>query len=215
MRLRKRPGAEEMLKEYSQYVIEDPTQWKGKWKEKFKNSHPIHVEIGTGKGQFMIEMAKKHPHCNFVGIELQTSVLLALLEKQIEEQLPNLFLIQFNALEINTIFQKEEVERIYLNFSDPWPKNRHEKRRLTHRDFLIQYQAILENTGDVQMKTDNRSLFEYSLCSFSQNNWMIEEVSLDLHIEEPEENIRTEYEEKFSQKGHPIYLGLFTPTVKE
>lgn len=211
MRLRKRPGAEEMLDEYTQFVVEEPKQWRGNWSGKFDNDHPIHVEIGTGKGRFTIEMAKRYPELNFIGIELQESVLLCLLEKQIEENLPNLQLVQFNALEINQLFEKGEVEKIYLNFSDPWPKNRHEKRRLTFPDFLVQYQSILKGSGTLQLKTDNRGLFEYSLCSFSQSHWILEEVLLDLHVEEPEENIRTEFEEKYSKKGHPIYLGVFTP----
>ena len=202
MRLRKKPGAEETLKENEDFVVNNPEEWRGKWDEKFGNHHPIHVEVGTGKGQFIIEMAKRHKEINFIGIELQTSVLFAVLEKQLDEQLPNLQLIQFNALEIKDIFQEGEVAKVYLNFSDPWLKNRHEKRRLTHPQFLKQYQSILSPTGELQMKTDNQSLFEYSLITFSQTKWTLTEVSLDLHAEEDEDNIQTEFEEKYSKKGN-------------
>ena len=211
MRLRKRPGAEEMLQENADFVVQKPEEWKGKWSEKFNNDHSLHIEIGTGKGHFIIEMAKRYPELNFIGIELQTSVLLAVLEKQLEERLPNLQLIQYNALEIESIFESGEVDQIYLNFSDPWPKKRHAKRRLSHSDFLNSYKKVLTDTGHLVMKTDNRGLFEFSLVSFSKSLWTLEEVSLDLHAEEPEENIRTEYEEKFSQRGNKIYQGFFLP----
>lgn len=211
MRLRKKPGAEEMLRENEAFVVSEPTEWRGRWNERFGNDHPIHVEIGTGKGQFILEMAKRHPEINFVGVELQTSVLFVVLEKQLVEKLRNLQLVQFDALEISDVFENGEVAEVYLNFSDPWPKNRHEKRRLTHPQFLKNYERILAPTGDLRMKTDNRSLFEYSLVSFSQTNWTLQEVSLDLHADEDDENIRTEYEEKFSKRGHLIRLGVFAP----
>lgn len=211
MRLRKRPGAEEMLQNNPDWVVQNPEEIKGSWQSRFKKEQTLEIEIGTGKGAFIIEKAKRHPEINFVGIELQTSVLIAVLEKQFEEKLENLQLLQYDASKLQNIFENSEVDKIYLNFSDPWPKTRHEKRRLTHKSFLESYREVLSSDGHLEMKTDNRGLFEYSLVSFSENNWILNEVCLDLHEEEPEENIRTEYEEKFSKKGNKIFRGIFIP----
>lgn len=205
MRLKNRPGAKEKLEAHPEHVVQKPETLKGKWHERFNNENPIHIEVGTGKGRFIIETAKKFPEINFIGIELQTSVLLAVLEKQLEEELPNLQLLQANAADLLNFFEEGEIKRIYLNFSDPWPKNRHEKRRLTYTSFLSTYEKILDTAGELIFKTDNQGLFEYSLVSFSTYGMKLKDVKLDLHQSEVEDNIMTEYEEKFSQKGNRIY----------
>lgn len=208
MRLRHKPYAKEKLEEYSQYVINDPEDIKGKWKERFNNDNPIHIEVGCGKGQFIIDMAKKYPEINFVGIELQTSVIVTALEKQIEEDLPNVQLLQVNASDLTHYYEEDEIDRIYLTFSDPWPKNRHEKRRLTYKSFLSVYETILNTKGELHFKTDNQKLFEYSLISFSNYPAKLSEVYLDLHNSDVKDNVMTEYEEKFSNKGNRIYKAV-------
>lgn len=208
MRLRHKPYAEEKLKEYNQYVVEEPEQVKGNWSSRFEKEQPLHIEIGCGKGRFIIEMARLHPEINFVGIELQTSVIVSALDKQIEADLPNVQLVQVNAKDLTDVFEKGEVDRIYLTFSDPWPKNRHEKRRLTYKTFLSVYKTILNSKGTLHFKTDNQPLFEYSLVSFSEFPAVLEKVYLDLHNSEVEENVMTEYEEKFSKKGNRIYKAV-------
>lgn len=205
MRLRHKPWAKEKVESYPQYVIPDPENWKGKWQELFNNDRPIHLEIGTGKGKFITEMAKLHPDINFIGIEAYTSVIVSALDKIIEADLPNVKLINKNAIEIDNFFAPGEITRIYLNFSDPWPKNRHEKRRLTYKSFLEKYQKILIPGGDIHLKTDNRGFFEYSLVSFSQFGLKLNAVSLDLHNSDFEGNVMTEYEEKFAAQGQRIY----------
>lgn len=205
MRLRNKPWAKEKIASYPQYIIPQSEQYKGRWHELFANDNPIHIEIGTGKGRFITEMAKMHPHINYIGIELYESVIVCALDKLIENDLPNLRLLNVNAKELTNIFAKGEVERIYLNFSDPWPKKRHEKRRLTYRSFLELYENILVDEGEIHFKTDNRGLFEYSLVSFSQYGLVLQYVSLDLHRSDVEGNVMTEYEQKFSEKGNPIY----------
>jgi len=210
MRLRHKPYAKEKLEEYDQYVVTEALGMKGRWQERFGNEHPIHVEIGCGKGQFIINMAKKYPDINFIGIELQTSVIVTALEKQIEEDLPNVQLLQANASDLAEYFQENKIDRIYLTFSDPWPKNRHEKRRLTYRSFLNVYETILNPEGELHFKTDNQKLFEYSLVSFSQFSAELKEVYLDLHNSDVTDNVMTEYEEKFSKKGNRIYKAVLT-----
>lgn len=210
MRLRHKPYAKEKLAEYDQYVVTEGLELKGRWQERFGNEQPIHVEIGCGKGQFIIDMAKKHPEINFIGIELQTSVIVSALEKQIEEELPNVQLLQANASDLAEYFEENKVDRIYLTFSDPWPKNRHEKRRLTYKTFLNVYETILNPDGELHFKTDNQKLFEYSLVSFSSYRANLEEVFLDLHQSDVTENVMTEYEGKFSKKGNRIYKAVIT-----
>ncbi|WAA11756.1 tRNA (guanosine(46)-N7)-methyltransferase TrmB [Fervidibacillus halotolerans] len=205
MRLRNKPWAKERIQNYPQYVIQNPEQWKGKWNELFQNEHPIHIEIGTGKGKFITEMAKQHPDINFIGIETYTSVIVSALDKLIEAELTNLKLLNINAIQLESIFAPGEISVIYLNFSDPWPKNRHEKRRLTHRSFLEKYQKIMQHGGQIHFKTDNQKLFEYSLVSFSEFGMILTDVNLDLHHSDFKGNIMTEYEEKFSAKGNRIY----------
>jgi len=205
MRQRHKPWAEDFLKENSQIVIPNPSEHKGKWKDVFQNDHPIHIEIGTGKGQFLAGMAKQHPDINFIGIEVAKSIIVSAVQKAIDSEADNLLLLNENAADLKEIFAENEIATIYLNFSDPWPKNRHEKRRLTYHTFLQQYNEVLHSEGKVILKTDNRSLFEYSLMSFSEFGMKLEEVNLDLHAINDPLNVMTEYEEKFAAKGQVIY----------
>lgn len=187
----------------SSYLITDPFEYVGKWNKVFNNTNPIHVEIGTGKGNFIINKAINNPNINYIGMEKVDSIIARCLQK-IPDDLPNLKIIRGNALDIENIFKKE-VDTIYLNFSDPWPKKRWHKRRLTSNIFLEKYDSIFKKNNVIIQKTDNMGLFEYSLISFSNYGYIIKEISLDLHNSEIEDNIMTEYEEKFSKKGNPIY----------
>ncbi len=205
MRVRNKPWAKEKLESFPQFVIHNPEQHKGKWNEVFGNSNPLHIEVGTGKGRFVTGMAKQNPDINYIGIELADSVIVTALDQIIEADLPNVKLLNQNANDLQKFFNKADVDRVYLNFSDPWPKKRHEKRRLTYKTFLDLYKSILIDGGEIHFKTDNRGLFEYSLTSFSNYGLLLTYVSLDLHKSDYEGNIMTEYEEKFSEKGFPIY----------
>ncbi len=205
MRLRNKPGALEKLQSNTTYVVQNPEQFQGSWPSVFVKEQPIHIEIGTGKGRFITELAQKHPEINFIGIELQASVLIHVLEKLETLKLPNVKLLHTDGRAVTQYFAAGEVDRIYLNFSDPWPKKRHEKRRLTSPDFLVAYQEILAPECQIYMKTDNQGLFEYTLVTLSEQGWMLDEVSLDLHRLEDIENVMTEYEEKFSSRGQRIY----------
>lgn len=191
----------------SDFVIHDPDLYKGKWKEIFENEQPIFVEIGMGKGKFIYEMAKTHPNFNFIGIEKYSTVLLRAVQKMEEEPLHNLRFIRMDAEEIVNVFDKYEVEGIYLNFSDPWPKDRHAKRRLTSREFLARYDYILKPEGLIEFKTDNRDLFFFSLEEIEPAGYKLLYKTENLHQDETmmEGNVMTEYEEKFSSKGNPIY----------
>ena len=204
MRLRNVPGARETIIE-NQFSIQQPEQMKGKWAEVFQNDHPIHIEVGMGKGQFIIEMAKRNPEINYIGIEKYSSVLVRAVEKLEDFEQNNLRLIRMDAENIEEVFDKDEVDRIYLNFSDPWPKDRHAKRRLTSTRFLERYNNILTPEGRVMFKTDNKDLFDFSLEQVEEAGWILENHTYDLHHSEyNEENVMTEYEEKFSAKGNPI-----------
>lgn len=204
--MRNKPWAKEFIEQHPEIIIPNPENYKGKWNELFGNNHPLHIEVGSGKGQFIVGMAQANPEINYIGIELYDKVIVKALEKALEAgSPPNLRLLKINAEELEKFFKKNEVQRIYLNFSDPWPKKRHAKRRLTHERFLKIYESILVDEGEIHFKTDNRGLFEYSLVSMSQYGMVLQYVSLDLHANEPEDNIRTEYEEKFSAMGQPIY----------
>lgn len=205
MRQRNKPWAKEKLAEYPQYVIQTPEENKGNWQGVFEKRAPLHIEIGTGKGRFITGMAKANPDINYIGIELQDSIIVTALEKIIDDELPNVKLMNVNAADLQKFFEDGEVDRVYLNFSDPWPKVRHAKRRLTFESFLKIYESILVKNGEIHFKTDNQGLFEFSLMSFSQYGLLLKEVSLDLHNSNYEGNIMTEYEEKFSQKGNRIY----------
>jgi len=202
MRLRHVKGASEII-EACPYIIKQPSKYKGKYQKLFDNDNPIHLEIGMGKGRFIIENAKKYPNINFIGIEMFDSVIVRAIQS-IEEELPNLKLIKIDATNIEEIFDKD-IDLLYLNFSDPWPKARHEHRRLTSDRFLKRYDKIFKNEKQIIMKTDNRKLFEYSLISFTNYDYSIEELSLNLHDDDIKDNIQTEYEIKFSSKGFPIY----------
>ena len=204
MRLRNVPGARETIIE-NQFSIQEPEQKKGKWAEVFGNDHPIHIEVGMGKGQFIIEMARRNPEVNYIGIEKYSSVLVRAVEKLEDFEQNNLRLIRMDAENIEEVFDKDEVDRIYLNFSDPWPKDRHAKRRLTSTRFLERYNNILTPEGRVMFKTDNIDLFDFSLEQVEEAGWILENHTYDLHHSEYNEgNVMTEYEEKFSAKGNPI-----------
>lgn len=204
MRLRNVPGARETIIE-NQFSIQQPEQMKGKWAEVFQNDHPIHIEVGMGKGQFIIEMARRNPEVNYIGIEKYSSVLVRAVEKLEDFEQDNLRLIRMDAENIEEVFDKDEVDRIYLNFSDPWPKDRHAKRRLTSTRFLERYDNILTPEGRVMFKTDNKDLFDVSLEQVEEAGWILENHTYDLHHSEYNEgNVMTEYEEKFSAKGNPI-----------
>lgn len=211
MRLRNVKNKKEIM-DNSSYLVKDPTMYKGKWKELFNNNNPIYIEIGMGKGQFIINNALKYPNINFIGIEKYDSVIAKGLLK-IPEGLNNLAMVRWDALGIEDIFD-HEINRIYLNFSDPWPKKRHNLRRLSSRVFLEKYENIFKNGKIIEMRTDNRNLFQYSLVSFSEFGYTLEEVSLNLHTDNMPD-ITTEYEDKFSNDGMPIYYVMCNKDVKK
>ena len=202
MRLRNIKGADKII-EASKYVILNPEDNKGKWQNIFNNENPINIEIGMGKGDFIIGMAKNNPSINFIGIEMYDSVIVKAVEKLECEELSNLRLIRMDATLIEDVFDKE-INQIYLNFSDPWHKKRNAKRRLTHERFLSRYDNIFKNKKVIHMKTDNTSLFEFSLESLSEYGYKLRNISLDLHNSDFEGNVMTEYEKKFSSKGVKI-----------
>lgn len=204
MRLRNVKGSRETIAA-NEYVVHEPEAYKGKWKEFFENDNPIHIEIGMGKGQFIMELAKQNPNINYVGIEKYSSVLVRALEKRPELETNNLVFIRMDAENLTDVFEKEEVARIYLNFSDPWPKDRHAKRRLTSVQFLERYNQFLKKEGRVIFKTDNRPLFDFSLEQVEEAGWILENHTFDLHHSEyVEGNVMTEYETKFVAEGKPI-----------
>ncbi|MGT2771577.1 tRNA (guanosine(46)-N7)-methyltransferase TrmB [Streptococcus marimammalium] len=205
MRVRRRKGAQEHLENHPNYVVLKLEDSKGKWAKIFGNNNPIHVEVGSGKGRFITKMAEKNPDINYIGIDIQMSVLSYALDKVLASKLPNIKLLWVDGSELTNYFEKGEISLLYLNFSDPWPKTRHEKRRLTYKSFLKIYEMILPKHGEIHFKTDNRGLFEYSLASFSQYGMTLKQVWLDLHASDYEQNVMTEYEEKFSNKGQVIY----------
>ena len=202
MRLRNVKNKQEIM-DASSYLITDPKKYYGAWNELFRNNNPIHIEIGAGKGNFIINKALQNPNVNFIGIEKFDSILARCLQK-IPDGLQNLKIVRMNALEIEEVFN-HEVDTIYLNFSDPWPKKRWYKRRLTSDVFLEKYDKVFKSDNHIIQKTDNRDLFEYSVISFSNYGYIIKDFSLDLHNSSIEGNIMTEYEERFSKKGNSIY----------
>lgn len=207
MRLRNITGSREVIAE-SPYVVQEELQPQvaGTWHTLFGNNNPIHIEIGMGKGKFIHTMAKLHPDINYVGIEKYSSVLLRAIQKVEEEELPNLKFLRMDAEDIATVFAPGEVDRIYLNFSDPWPKDRHARRRLPSREFLARYDVILKKEGRIAFKTDNRDLFDFAVEELEPAGWKAEVITYDLHGDEKlmEGNVMTEYEEKFSAMGNPI-----------
>jgi tRNA (guanine-N7-)-methyltransferase len=205
MRLRNIPGAEEALRQYPTFV-DKPVSYKGRWRERFGNNNPIHVEIGCGKGQFINTLAERHPEINFIAVELKAEVILRAAQRTEQRSIPNLAFVQYNAAMLTDLFAENEIERIYLNFSDPWPKKRHAKRRLTYASFLQTYKQVLKPYGEIHMKTDNEKLFEFSLNQFANERFQLRNITFDLH-QSPyaEENVMTEYEERFSARGQRIY----------
>ena len=206
MRLRNIPGADEIVSN-SPFCIQEPAANRGNWAAYFGNDNPIHMEIGMGKGRFLMDLAKFNPDINYIGIERYTSVLLRAVQKMEENPLPNVRFLCIDAATLPEIFAEGEVNRIYLNFSDPWPKDRHARRRLTSSDFLARYDQILDKKGRIEFKTDNIDLFNFSLEEINNSEiWHIDVHTYDLH-EDPMlnfGNVMTEYEEKFSSKGNPI-----------
>ena len=205
MRLRNVKGSRDVIAT-NEYVIRDEQNMKGKWHGLFGNDNPIHIEVGMGKGRFIMDMARLHPDINYIGIEKFSSVLVRAIEKQEIEKLPNLYFIRMEAEYIENVFEKGEVSYIYLNFSDPWPKDRHAKRRLPSKEFLGRFAEILVDHGHVEFKTDNKDLFDFALEQREEAGWIMIAHTFDLHhnAEMVEGNIMTEYEERFSAKGNPI-----------
>ena len=208
MRLRRKPWIDEAIHEYGSILfLEEPTTNKGQWKTLFPHpENELHVEFGTGKGQFISGMASIHPDVNYVGMEVQEGVIYYAAKKTAEKEPPltNVRLILGDVSEILNIFGEEEVSVIYLNFSDPWPKKRHAKRRLTYRDFLKRYALILKKDGEIRFKTDNKDLFDFSIEEFQAMGWILSQVTYDLHASPVEGDVETEYEEKFSGRGNPV-----------
>lgn len=199
MRLKNVKGAGKII-ENSKYIVLNPEKNKGNWNKVFENNNDIHIEIGMGKGDFIIEMAKNYPDINFIGIEMQDSVIVRAVQKLDDKIIPNLRLIRMDAGLIDEVFDKE-ISLIYLNFSDPWPKNRTAKRRLTHKNFLDKYESIFKDKRVIYQKTDNISLFEFSIESLSEYGYKLRNISLDLHNSNFKDNIMTEYERKFNSLG--------------
>ncbi|MDE6686381.1 MAG: tRNA (guanosine(46)-N7)-methyltransferase TrmB [Lachnospiraceae bacterium] len=206
MRLRNVTGSREMIAE-SEYVVHEPELIKGKWQEEFGNENPIRLEIGMGKGRFLMELARRNPQINYIGIEKYSTVLLRAVQKMEQDPLPNIRLIRMDAEYITDIFSEGEIDRIYLNFSDPWPKDRHAARRLPSRQFLARYDQILKKDGKIEFKTDNTELFVFAEEEIENSGWKLLQITHDLHADEEmrKDNVMTEYEERFSSMGNPIH----------
>lgn len=206
MRVKHKKWAEPLMEAHPEKMVLNGETVKGHWQGRFEKSQLIQLEVGMGKGQFIIGMAKAHPEINFIGLEIESTVAAIALKKALPEELPNLQLIRANGAGLETFFEDHSIDRIYLNFSDPWPKTRHEKRRLTYKSFLANYERVLKPNGKIELKTDNQGFFEYSLTSFNNYGLIFDGVWLDLHhSDENEGNVETEYEQKFSELGQPIY----------
>ena len=210
MRLRNIPGSQERILE-DKYTIQtdgaDGADYRGKWAaEYFHNDHPVHIEVGMGKGKFILEMARQNPEINYIGIEKYSSVLVRALDHREELESDNLLFLRMDAEDIDEYFAPGEVQKIYLNFSDPWPKDRHAKRRLTSRQFFARYDQILKKEGHLEFKTDNQDLFTFSLEEVPEAGWILDAYTRDLHhdVIMNRDNVMTEYEEKFSSLGNPI-----------
>ena len=204
MRMRYKPWAEDYLKKEPNIVDLDGSH-AGQISDWFDNDQPIYIEIGSGMGQFITTLAAQYPEINFISMEREKSVMVKVLDKVLDQGLTNIKLICNDAIELNEYFKDEEISRIYLNFSDPWPKKRHTKRRLTYHTYLTLYKQVFKKDGELHFKTDNRGLFAYSLESMSQFGMYFTKINLNLHQEDVETNIETEYERKFSDKGSRIY----------
>lgn len=213
MRLRNIPGAKEAIA-HSPYCVQEPEKFAGQWNRFFPSDQPLHIEIGMGKGKFLMELAAAYPNINYLGVERYTSVLYRAVQKMELCPLPNLYFVCFDAARIAELFAPGEVDRIYLNFSDPWPKDRHARRRLTSPDFLARYRDIIRSDGRLEFKTDNRPLFDYSVETVKDSGqWDLAAVTYDLHHDSTlcQGNIMTEYEEKFSALGNPICKLIAVP----
>ncbi len=208
MRLRRKPWVDEAIHAYDDFVMSREQEFgeelQGTWQSVFGRQAPIHVELGTGKGDFLSELASREPEINFIGIEMQQDVLYSAAKKVHERELTNVRLLVFDINHIEKIFAPGEIGRLYVNFCDPWPKKRHAKRRLTHTGFLEKYRRLLQPGGELHFKTDNRPLFDFSLIQFETVGLQVRDVSYDLHSEGREDNIETEYERKFSGLGEKI-----------
>ncbi len=204
MRLRTKPKALDTMIENQHIVVFKPEELKGKWKHYFKNSYPIHVELGTGKGQFIVRNAKRNPETNYIGIDSKNEVLYMALKKALKERVTNVKLLPFNIESINEVFDKDEIDRLFINFPDPWPKARHAKRRLTNTRFLEKYKNFLKDNSQIILKTDNKPFFDYSIEEFGMSGINIVNITFDLAKEKDPENILTEYEQKFMEKGVKI-----------
>lgn len=206
MRVKHKKWAVPLMEAHPEMMTMDPASFKGRWQERFAKPQPLQVEVGMGKGQFIIGMAKAHPEINFIGLEIESTVAAIALKNALPEQLPNLTLVRGDGAGLDTYFEDGSIDRLYLNFSDPWPKTRHEKRRLTYKTFLANYQQVVKPGGGLELKTDNQGLFEYSLTSLNNFGMIFDGVWLNLH-ESPENegNVETEYEQRFASLGQPIY----------
>ncbi|WCK55501.1 tRNA (guanosine(46)-N7)-methyltransferase TrmB [Aneurinibacillus sp. Ricciae_BoGa-3] len=206
MRLRKRPGVKEAMETFPELVPLNGEEYKGKWSAFFGNDHPLHVELGTGKGRFVTTLAEHNPEINYIGVELREEVLISAVKKAQDKQLKNIAFLWININDLENYFGEAEVNQFYLNFSDPWPKKRHAARRLTDSGFLVKYERLLNPAGKIALKTDNEGLFEYSLNEFAAQQFLLQDITFNLH-ESPfaEGNVMTEYEAKFVEKGMKIY----------
>lgn len=205
MRIRKKPGTKEALLALVPPLVLTPEEHQGKWQQYFGNNNPIYIELGIGRGRFITTLAQNNPQINYIGLELKEEVLLVAVKKAVEEGLNNIAFIWGDVKELANYFSPEELERIYINFCDPWPKNRWAKRRLTHRGFLAIYQRLLNSQGQIHFKTDNKELFEFSLNELAGDKWQLQNITLDLYRNPLEDNVATEYELKFKEQGMEIY----------
>lgn len=214
MRLRKKPWIAEAIREFDDILVGPGSA--GRWNDVFGRTAPLHVELGTGRGKFITGMAELYPHINFVGIEAVQDVLYCALSKVRERDLTNVRLVLFNANEMRDLFAPGEIDRLYINFCDPWPKNRHAKRRLTHSRFLEMYRELLKPRSELHFKTDNEALFEFSLNQFAEAQLGLQNISLDLHKSDFSDNVTTEYEARFSALGMKIFRceARFEPLCK-
>jgi tRNA (guanine-N7-)-methyltransferase len=211
--LRRKPNTDEWLKSQGRLVVLQPETLRGRWKDYFGNDRPIHVELGMGKGKFISELSLRHPEINYIGIDMYDELIRRAGEKAMavhgvteSSEIRNLCLVRWNISRIEEVFAENEVERIYLNFSDPWPKTRHAHRRLTHPNFVRKYVHMLNERGEIHFKTDSRSLFEFSLNVFANLGLQMRNISLDVHaLGTPPDHVFTEYESKFVEQGMPIY----------
>ena len=206
MRMRKKKNLDVRFAACADVMAFEPREKRGRWRALFGNDHPLHVEIGCGKGRFAIGMAEQYPEINFIAVEREEGALIMAAERCQQHPLPNLRFVSFDAAELREVFAPGEVDRIYLNFSDPWPKARHARRRLTSREFLSRYEQVLPSGGKIEFKTDNTELFRFSMEEITEAGWHLEKYTYDLHHNDEMNagNIMTEYEEKFSSRGNPI-----------